>query len=277
MKKCIIILKILLFSVISEAQVCSSCGSSGWASSIPTGRTRTFTVPTLTDATYVWVVTGNLSIVSGQGTPTVSIKAGSVGSGSVFVTRFKHGHSACADFIHLNITGAPPSSPSNLDFIIEPCETVLIRVNPIVEGATGYNFYINGVLKQSSASTDYYISLVNPDIQPGIHTACVSAYNSFGTSSLYCETFEVTCVGGAGGSYSNDRDSEVYPNPVISFLKVADTVEEVELTNTMDGNTVRLVPENNFIDVSSLRPGIYMGRFISKNGIVKQRIVIGKN
>lgn len=262
------ILSLFIFCVystlISKAQNCSSCNSTGWVSSLLVGQTQTYSVPHLSGATIVWVVTGNLSIVAGQGTSTVTIQATAAGRGSLFVTRFLQGHSACADFITININSRTPPRPTNLDIIIEPCETVLIRVNPLVSNATGYNFYLNGVLKYSGPLSDYYISLVIPEIQPGVHNVCVSAFNSFGTSSLYCETFEVTCVGGAGRSHGNHPD--VYPIPAINFLTVEKLTKEVEFVSIDGTNRTTLSPINGLVDVSVLKPGVYITILKNEDG-----------
>jgi hypothetical protein len=232
-------------------------------------------VPPLTGSTIVWVVTGNLSIINGQGTTTATINATSAGTGSVFVTRFKAGHSACADFRMYNIAGAPPA-PTNLDIIIEPCETVLVRVNPLVPGATGFNFFVDGVLKQSGTFNDYYISLIVPDIQPGVHTACVSAFNSSGTSSQYCETFQVTCVGGAGNQ-SIVPEQEYYPIPANNYLTVSETTKVVEFIRTDTGQSISLTPLNGEIDLSMLKNGDYRVIFKDVNGATKiGRVIIIK-
>lgn len=99
MKK-VITLILLLNVFFTFGQVPSGCGSTNWPSNVTTLEGSVFTVPAGLGAgwTYVWVVTPGLEILSGQGTTTVLIKGlDGFWSGSVYVTRYKNGVSACAD------------------------------------------------------------------------------------------------------------------------------------------------------------------------------------
>ncbi len=108
-------LTLLIFSAMTSmaiAQGPSGCGSSNWASTIAKNTTQTFTVPSLSGATYRWVVSNSkLQIMSGQGTPTVTIRGNSCGTGTLYVTRYKDGVSACADKKTINVTGCIIGDP----------------------------------------------------------------------------------------------------------------------------------------------------------------------
>lgn len=106
MKK--IIALILLMNIsITFGQVPSGCGSVNWPSNVPTTSGVSFSVPagSGTGWTYVWVVSpsSNLTILSGQGTTTAIIKGISGLSGTVYVTRYKNGVSACTDMKPVSI------------------------------------------------------------------------------------------------------------------------------------------------------------------------------
>lgn len=110
-----------LSTTLCVAQSASGCGSSNWTGTVPINQTRTFSVPTLSGATYRWVVSSShLQIVSGQGTPTVTIRGNSIGNAVLYVTRYKDGVSACADKKTLSVTQIiidPPSCTASINDI----------------------------------------------------------------------------------------------------------------------------------------------------------------
>jgi hypothetical protein len=89
---------------LSFSQTPSGCGSINWPSPISTGGSGSlFSVPPGTGSgwTYQWIVSpaNAFTIVSGQNTPNAYIKGNpGYSQGTVYVTKFKNGVSACSDF-----------------------------------------------------------------------------------------------------------------------------------------------------------------------------------
>lgn len=170
------------------AQSCSSCNSSGWTLTIPAGQSKTYSVPSLSGATYVWTVTGGLSIVSGQGTTQITINPTT--SGQLCVTRYKTGSTACADCAQLNIV-QPPAIPSSLSLIANNCNSVTATVGA-VSGATSYKWYHDNTYLASSTSTSITLSFTSyPSLLNGTQKLCVEAINQFGvpSASKLCKVF----------------------------------------------------------------------------------------
>lgn len=112
-----LIIFVLFFTIsLNYGQVASGCGSTNWPSNVSTTVGSSFTVPagSGTGWTYVWVVTPSLNIVTGQGTTTAVIRGyNNFSSGTVYVTRYKNGVSACADMKTVNIIN--PTCNYNFD------------------------------------------------------------------------------------------------------------------------------------------------------------------
>jgi|GEM_PF-5345858 len=115
MKKSLWLIFSLLTSMcFAQSPVPSGCGASNWPAGMIEGTSRTYSVPVLSGATYHWVVSGaSLQIVSGQGTPTATIRGVQCGAGTVYVTRYKDGASACADKLDVNVHGLGCGGPIN--------------------------------------------------------------------------------------------------------------------------------------------------------------------
>jgi hypothetical protein len=260
------------------SQTCSDCAATGWSISITQGTTKTYSVPALTGATYVWIVTGGLQIISGQGTNTVTVKGNTAGSGSLYVTRYKAGVSACANYISISIPTAatPPAMPSGISIIIEPCETVGIYANQVAN-ATGYKFYIDGVLFDSGPFSSIFVGLTNPpQLSIGTHTVCISAYNAYGTSGQTCKSFTVDCTGGAGGGVGDPVPAVIaVPNPADDALTLSTLSDEIKIYDSQGFEVKKIKSLNSkTIDISDLKPGAYILKS-SKNGVVKsQRIIV---
>lgn len=172
----------------SYAQSCTTCGATGWTTTVQSGVTKTYTVPALTGSTYNWVTSGGLSIVSGQGTNSVSVLPNS--SGQLCISRSKSGSGACTDCAQISVI-PPPNNPSTLSISINNCSSVTGTVNA-VSGATSYNWYVDDILVGSTTTTSKTVMfLVNPSFKYGSHTLCVEALNQFGVPSAgrLCKQF----------------------------------------------------------------------------------------
>lgn len=131
-----------LSMTLCVAQSPSGCGSSNWASSITINQNQTFSVPSLSGATYRWVVSNsNLLIVSGQGTPTVTIKGNANGSAVLYVTRYKDGVSACADKKTITVSQKPNGTL---------CTASIASIWCNEYNSNGYNSIINTVVNVSN-------------------------------------------------------------------------------------------------------------------------------
>ncbi len=294
MKKLILAIIFSCSLSLSYAQICSSCNASGWDTSVPQGVNQTYSVPSLSGATYVWVVTGGLTIVSGQGTRTVTVRANN--NGTLYVTRYKNGHSACANRANITIEAA-----CEITFLHEPCYTSHITGCP-VPNATSYKWYVNGSFHAygvinsngthwielgflNSGNPNYY-HLRNTNI-----TVCAKAYSSSGAYlGQDCDSYYAYCFGGGGWEFNGETNEpsfggalEIYPNPVsqnslIQFSNLA--VEEIESIRLigLDGKIIKHYPQpkQNAIALSSeeLLRGLYILQFETKKEILNRKVLI---
>ncbi|MGB3464270.1 MAG: T9SS type A sorting domain-containing protein [Cyclobacteriaceae bacterium] len=107
----VLFIVLFLMSSVTLAQSPIGCGSANWSSSVAnTIGGTSFSVPAGSGSnwTYRWVVTSPaLQIVSGQGTTTAFIRGVSGNSaGTIYVTRYKDGVSACTDYKNVTISGS---------------------------------------------------------------------------------------------------------------------------------------------------------------------------
>ncbi len=186
------ILFIVLGCFVSEnrvrAQTCTSCSSTGWVLTVPIGVAKTYSVSSISGSNYVWIVTGGLEVVSGQGTSSVSVLPNT--SGQLCVTRYKNGSGSCTDCAQINVI-PPPAIPSTLSISVNTCIAITGSVN-VVPGATSYKWYADNVLLSTSTGTSYTIQFSSyPALKNGSHDLCVEAFNQFGVPSVskLCKAF----------------------------------------------------------------------------------------
>jgi len=191
MKKVILFLIFYVSLFCLKAQDCSSCNATNWFILVPPGVSTTYLIPAELGANYVWLTTGGVSILSGQGTNTVTVLVNL--SGKLSVTRFGSGR-ACANSAF--IQAIQPSLS-----LASPCDRLSASIRPL-PGVASYNWYADG---QLAAST------IAPAIKP-------PALNAYSAIQLMGRTFraKTICVEGlnlSGQVVSTRFCIEVQPCP----------------------------------------------------------------
>ena len=289
MKKGLLIVAVLFLALgQAMAQSASGCGSSGWPSSIPAGSTRTFTVPSLSGATVRWVVTGNLQIVSGQGANTVTIKGTSSGSGTVYVTRWKDGVSACADKRSVSITtGTPCPSPTSSCIYIntEACETAYANLSVGCQtnvSSVQWYYSLGGINDQYLGTTTGGNHFIYTGFPPGnwdnyyIVFKAVINYNNGCASKTISNSFLLDCPSSPTPIKNRAEEGQIFPNPISNGgdLTLEVDAESVEVVDAQ-GNVVEGVTMiGNKVSINGARPGLHLVRIRQKNGVIITRQLI---
>jgi hypothetical protein len=220
---------------------------------------------------YTWTSTGGLTIVSGQGTSAVQVKAPSgFTSGQISITatncKGKSGKRT------IKVTGLPEPTPTiNGSNSVCKSQIKTYSTGPVAN-ATSYIWSISGggIITSGQGTTNITI-----DFNSSVSTSAVvmiTANNACGSSSrtknvsvnLNCKTYENE----QNDLSINENDILVYPNPSsgkinISFSLEKSTILSVDVTDIL-GNIVYhniidgLKNYNRFdIDLSNLSKGIY--------------------
>ena len=70
----------------------------------------------------------------------------------------------------------------------------------------------------------------------------------------------------------------MFPNPATSFItiniKEGIAIEEAIIYNHLGQKALVAVPVNNTVDVSKLKPGIYMVEVVTKENHARQKLVV---
>jgi len=109
-------------------------------SSVCAGQVVAYTIPYVTGATgYQWDVPSNTTIVSGNGTNSISLDWGAATTGTVTVTPYNSCGNATPTSIYVTVSQLPPSVTGNINGPLFVCHGDMTNyfVNP-VNNATGY-------------------------------------------------------------------------------------------------------------------------------------------
>ncbi len=167
-----------------EVQVQSSPSSRSISGdSTPTiGYTSTYSCTSYSGESYSWSVPSGSTITSGQGTNSISVRAGT-SSGNVRVDI----SNSCGSTSPYKSVSPVPSRPVTIYGISDPCQNTSVEYSiNSVTGATSYNWSAeNGTVYGSGLVVDIVFS------SPGDNQISVSASNSAGTSSKRYRTVTV--------------------------------------------------------------------------------------
>ncbi|MEI6408640.1 MAG: proprotein convertase P-domain-containing protein [Bacteroidota bacterium] len=177
------------------------------------GSTQTYSIPALpAGTTYTWTVTAPATIVSGQGTNQISVKWGTMTSGSVCISATSTCGTSAPVCLPVTISDvpAPPAISGNLTACSGNPETYTITAIP---GASSYNWQITGGVISSGNGTNSVQVVWDNNVSSG--TLCATAQNTCGASTQTCINITVqaplalpviagdaTLCTGTTGSYS---------------------------------------------------------------------------
>ncbi|HQF27302.1 MAG TPA: T9SS type A sorting domain-containing protein, partial [Bacteroidia bacterium] len=227
-----------------------------------------YTIAPVTGATgYNWSVPVGVTIVSGQGTTSATLKFTNsfTGSGTVSVAAVNTCGSSSARCLTVV---AKPATPTVINAPASICknQSGVVFSTPAIAGATTYNWtFPSGVIIQSGANTN----TVTVKFGTKAGTVKVAAANACGSNSYKSISVAFSCREANPDLAAESYKLNVFPNPTkglvnVEFnadgdeqgtLKVLDFTGHVLLSNKVD------VSEggNNFeVDLSGIASGIYM-------------------
>lgn len=109
-------------------------------SSVCTGQIATYTIPYVNGATgYQWDVPSNTTIVSGNGTNSITLNWGTATTGTITVTPFNACGNATPTSIYVTVSALPPAISGSISGPLFVCQGDITNyfVNPVIN-ATGY-------------------------------------------------------------------------------------------------------------------------------------------
>ncbi len=216
---------------------------------------------------YIWTVTGGLSIVSGQNTSAITIKSlGTGGNISVIAN---------------TICGTTPSStPIAISIIPAPTASITGPVSALCAG-TPVNLNglpVGGTYSVASGNPSALVGNVFNAPTAGIYSIAYTVSAS-GCSDSAQLTFNVACVLGLGNTLNNNSQLMIMPNPNNGQFTITSTTEidgSIELINEL-GQIVyrsRMNGLEKSIDAKSISTGIYHLRIRSGATIQEKRLSI---
>ncbi|WMI66134.1 T9SS type A sorting domain-containing protein [Aestuariibaculum sp. YM273] len=130
-----------------------------------------------------------------------------------------------------------------------------------------FNTDFSGRIKIDGVDYNASAGIVEVTLQPGEHTISKTDvanlfYASFKTTALSTNEFEANKL-------------KVYPNPVDNLLyySVNSKIERVEIYNMLGMLVKTFNPTENYIDVNNLKPGSYLIKAYSKQGVLDKIIL----
>ena len=139
--------------------------------------------------------------------------------------------------------------------------------------AIGALVYRDGELLTEEILNDEAYS--DPLTAAGTFNYCVEAvYEDYATSCLQCEEFEYDGV----SVKENDANAmRIYPNPVKDNLTItAEAMTRITITNTL-GQVMydeTVVGDNQEVNVSQYKAGVYVVRIATETGVIVERVVV---
>lgn len=263
--------------------------SSGSAVVNPTSST----IYTVTGANLNGCVSNTTCSIYIKPSPTITVNSGSVCAGQSF-TMYPSG----ADYYSYSSGNAivTPTSSTNYSVtgtIWGGCQSVNAAISSVTVNPTPTVIAISSdsllcigstaTLTASGATNYIWNNIVTSssiNVNPFINTTyTVTGTNSFGCSSSYLITQNVTSCVGVIEIYGNNNIS-IYPNPISNQLKIDIYTDldnlKLELYNAIGELILSTVihKDQNIIDVSFLNSGLYFAKITSENkNIFVQKII----
>ncbi|MFN8155635.1 MAG: proprotein convertase P-domain-containing protein [Bacteroidia bacterium] len=248
--------------------------------------TQSYTVTNVAGLTYNWSVPAGSTLLSGQGTNSISVQYSQVfSSGNITVTASNNCATSTARVLAVKAAPAIPASISGPASVCKGQTGVAYTATPAY-GASTYTWSTNSVKVVIASGQGTTASTVNFD--PTALTNAViriNAGNACGTSSnrTYAVT-TTTCPKSA--DFSRELVTmNVLPNPATEYVEVQfnaanDAKAELRLTNLL-GQAVysqMIAPDNGFnsymVDLRHQPPGVYIMSITQDGKSFAQRLVI---
>jgi len=199
----------------------------------------------------------------------------------------------------ISTPNTPPEPPSGLTAVVDENEVSLswlpAQDNETPSEALSYNCYLyklNGDTVWSSMSTittgkrlltelgntNFNTSWTINSLEDGLYYWSVQALDNNYEGSAFAGEESFT-VGNVDVPNLAAGDLQVYPNPTAGrlFVAVGNTAQLFDLqVNDITGNEVLFFKkwDQNSVDLSELKPGLYFLRFISQEGLVIKKIIL---
>jgi len=125
---------------VSAASAPDNPASISGPTTVCVGQVVSYTIPFVNGATgYQWDVPSNTTIVSGNGTNSISLDWGNATTGTIIVTPYNSCGNATPTSIYVTVSQLPPSSTGNINGPLFVCQGSMTDyfINP-VNNATGY-------------------------------------------------------------------------------------------------------------------------------------------
>lgn len=145
-----------------------------------------YEIPPFTGASdYEWTVNAPHAILSGQGTPVISVSWGNAPTAQVCVKVTNNCGTSSAGCINVTVSALPAQPVLSGDTTVCQLDTFTYSLAP-VSGATGYNWTVSGgQLLNGQGSSQVQVLWDGP---PGTHSVCAEALNNCGTGPQRCLT-----------------------------------------------------------------------------------------
>ena len=294
------ILFLVLFSIMSISSKAQSVCDISATTQLTHSADGVYSVPDTPGYSYFWSVTGNISILSGQGTHSVTIHTSATCeqvSGSIYVTVYKDGAAPCCNEISINIAGDCDSGcGAQVTYIQDLNErgdgTVSFHVVTNFNAGSTYHSSVftvtfeNGDVITPEGTinpTHGYPQIIIPVAETNrVTKVCVVVKASYPGvpkpticfSDSLCKTFSH----GVYGTNDNDNNTNIIigfgkiKNPVKNELviKLEDVKQAEVLIYDYSGNLKKRakITDTQSVDVSDLKNGLYIVKLTSQDGLV---------
>jgi hypothetical protein len=229
------------------------------------------TVPGATS--YTWMVPGGATIVSGQGTTSVTVNYGTAFSGGTICVK---ANNACGSSTSsCKAVSALPSIPAAISGLASVCakQAGVVYSIAAVSGATSYTWTVPSLAKITSGQGTNSITVTfaakGGDVTVVAKNTCGSATRSLPVSVITCSKTSVSSIGQLEMQVATQEPVvgiRAYPNPVkdIVQLEFAAIPDGMYTLTVVDGigklvRTFNLAVGNNraTVNLSGLAKGIY--------------------
>ena len=235
---------------------------------------------------YVWTVPTGATIVSGQGTTSISVNYGSslgsnssCGSASVCVKAVN----ACGNSSNkcLSVSLIPTGSCGSIVGPTKACININANYScTAVAGATTYTWAVpTGWIILSGQGTTSLV--LKPGTTQG--TVKVTPSNSCGNGTSSSKSVKASSCSSPvytkGTVETNDiviKDISVWPNPAFSFINLDNgglVAEKIEIIDAL-GRLVLMSSWNSRLDISKLKSGLYLIRVYTNEGVKVKRLKV---
>ena len=187
------------------------------------------------------------------------------------IANFASGEAAPVEYTWTAVACDEYEGVSDLDIKYSDGNAMLTWTLPAE--ALGALVYRDGELLTEEILNDEAYS--DPFTAAGTFNYCVEAvYEDYVTSCLQCEEFEYDGV----SVKENDANAmRIYPNPVKDNLTItAEAMTRITITNTL-GQVMydeEVVSDNQEINVSQYKAGVYVVRIATETGVIVERVVV---